>query len=320
MSLEIHFVNVGHGDCTIIKHPSGRITVIDINNSKALPEEVEADLRAHHGVGQIEWIAKREKLSGLSFEDHYKSLLDDPVDFLAETYPGEMPFRYIQTHPDMDHMGGLSRLLVDLPPQVFWDTSNRKERAEEGFDKGPHDFADWNAYQEVRGGTSPQVLNNLRGAWRNYWDEDAIEVLAPTQELLDSANDAEKWNRSSYVLRVSHAGRSVLLPGDADVNTWESIDEALDKDDLNSAILKAAHHGRESGYHEASVEKIDPDVVICSVGKKPSTDASYLYRRHADSVFSTRFNGTISVVVGDSGEVDVYKGAGELLLSLAALA
>jgi competence protein ComEC len=32
--LRIHFLNVGHGDCTIISHPSGRLTMIDINNSK----------------------------------------------------------------------------------------------------------------------------------------------------------------------------------------------------------------------------------------------------------------------------------------------
>lgn len=30
--LRIHFLNVGHGDCTIIEHPSGRLSVIDINN------------------------------------------------------------------------------------------------------------------------------------------------------------------------------------------------------------------------------------------------------------------------------------------------
>ena len=32
--LRVHFLNVGHGDCTIIKHHSGRLTMIDINNSQ----------------------------------------------------------------------------------------------------------------------------------------------------------------------------------------------------------------------------------------------------------------------------------------------
>jgi hypothetical protein len=32
--LKVHFLNVGHGDCTIIRHPDGRLTMIDINNAK----------------------------------------------------------------------------------------------------------------------------------------------------------------------------------------------------------------------------------------------------------------------------------------------
>ncbi len=34
--VKIHFLNVGHGDCTIIEHHIGNITMIDINNSKTL--------------------------------------------------------------------------------------------------------------------------------------------------------------------------------------------------------------------------------------------------------------------------------------------
>jgi hypothetical protein len=30
--LRSHFLIVGHCDCTIISHPSGRLTTIDINN------------------------------------------------------------------------------------------------------------------------------------------------------------------------------------------------------------------------------------------------------------------------------------------------
>jgi hypothetical protein len=38
ISVELHFLNVGHGDCTFIDLPSGRLMMIDINNSKSLPE------------------------------------------------------------------------------------------------------------------------------------------------------------------------------------------------------------------------------------------------------------------------------------------
>jgi hypothetical protein len=44
--LRIHFLNVGHGDCTIISHPSGRLTMIDINNSQDYDEESFNELLA----------------------------------------------------------------------------------------------------------------------------------------------------------------------------------------------------------------------------------------------------------------------------------
>lgn len=31
--LTVHFLNVGHGECSLIAHPSGRLTMVDINTS-----------------------------------------------------------------------------------------------------------------------------------------------------------------------------------------------------------------------------------------------------------------------------------------------
>ena len=42
--LRVHFLNVGHGDCTIISHPSGRLTMIDINNSQDYDSESFTEL------------------------------------------------------------------------------------------------------------------------------------------------------------------------------------------------------------------------------------------------------------------------------------
>jgi hypothetical protein len=32
--LRVHFLNVGHGDCTLIQHHGGRLTMVDINTSQ----------------------------------------------------------------------------------------------------------------------------------------------------------------------------------------------------------------------------------------------------------------------------------------------
>ena len=42
--VKIHFLNVGHGDCTIIEHHSERVTMIDINNSQTLDDDSDIEI------------------------------------------------------------------------------------------------------------------------------------------------------------------------------------------------------------------------------------------------------------------------------------
>src|SRR5258707_14853972 len=50
--LRVHFLNVGHGDCTIIEHPSGRLTMIDVNNSQDYDPESLEELKAERRIRQ----------------------------------------------------------------------------------------------------------------------------------------------------------------------------------------------------------------------------------------------------------------------------
>src|SRR5690242_5239883 len=52
MPLRNHFLNVGHGDCTIIEHPSGRLTMIDVNNSQDYDSESLTELMKERGATQ----------------------------------------------------------------------------------------------------------------------------------------------------------------------------------------------------------------------------------------------------------------------------
>jgi hypothetical protein len=58
---DLYILNVGHGSCAVIDHtPSGRLTMIDINNAKALPEVVEP-LRQATGPGSAISGTSRQK-------------------------------------------------------------------------------------------------------------------------------------------------------------------------------------------------------------------------------------------------------------------
>lgn len=317
----IHFLNVGHGDCTIIEHPSGNLTMIDINNSSSLPEDDEVALAEYHGISLSDF---RHAIFTKSLEAKYRDLLVDPRVYYQENFGKRPLFRYIQSHPDMDHMSGLASLFwgekIDL--LNFWDVQHSKHMSESEFTGGRFNWNDWLAYTRLRegkgaDGSTHKVLHNTYGDTGDHWTSDGLRVLSPTQDLVDYCDRVEDWNNASYVFRLDYAGRRVMLPGDAEKPAWDSIEASHAVHELKCDVLKAAHHGRESGYSKTAVQAIDPDVVICSIGKKPSTDASDEYRSHGAKVLSTRFHGTIKCTIWADGEVWIDDCNGDRQYSLA---
>ena len=130
--LRLHFLNVGHGDCTVIEHPSGHLTMIDINNSQDYDEDTLSqltsdELRKSFGIVAGAGSLMQQTLAKGEIAKRAKRELSDPIAFMKEKFPGRSLFRYIQTHPDLDHMRGLRRLSEEIGFTNFWDTQNDKE-------------------------------------------------------------------------------------------------------------------------------------------------------------------------------------------------
>ncbi len=314
-ALVAHFLNVGHGDCTLVELPSGRLMMIDINSSKSLPDTDKQALAFARGISVREFSGTGLRMGSRSWQQYYESLLVDPYDYYHANFGGTPIFRYLQTHPDMDHMTGLHRFfwLERVPLENFWDVPHSKQLKQESFDYGRYNYQDWLTYLQLRKGTGPkgpggapashQVINNTRLARGQFWTDDGIQVFSPTPELIAGCNSSGEFNDCSYAIKLSFGGRHIILPGDAEEPAWKSMLSDLGPGQLACDILKAAHHGRDSGFYEPAVEAMNPKIVICSVGEKPDTDASEDYNRIAGKVLSTRFNGTIKVKIWADGEV-----------------
>lgn len=307
--LKIHFLNVGHGDCTIIEFPSGRTSIIDINNSKIVDEETRSEIASLN-------TSSYQLYESLGYRGNVlleKSVIDfvppvDPIEYIEDNLPSSSIFRFILTHPDMDHMTGLYNLKNSGKSIFnFWDTKNiKKVKESEVYAK--YDYRDWETYLELKSSTeAPKVLNILKGEQRDFFNEDSIKVLSPTQDIIDSANERSNWNLLSYVLLIEHAGHKIILGGDADAVVWDNLAES-DKELLeNVSVLKAPHHGRNSGYSENAMSIMQPTWTICSVGKKPSQDAHNKYRKHTEKkVLSTRYRGNMVIEISNYGELKVY--------------
>jgi competence protein ComEC len=324
--LDLHFLNVGHGDCTFVKFDSGRLMMVDVNNSTSLPRTDEEGLAAVKGLSLDSFRTERLVKAGAireTWEDYYRSFLVDPYEFYASHFPAEAIFRYIQTHPDMDHMSGLHRFFFDeaVPIQNFWDTKNERSQDYSTFNHAKFDWDDWVAYNTMRSGHTHSdswhtVLNLSRGEHNQFWEDDGISILSPSSDLIALANENQSWNDLSYVIKITYAGRSVILPGDAESAAWNDILASYDDEVLKCDVLKAAHHGRKSGFHAEAVTAMSPEMVVCSVGHKPDTDASQAYRDMGASVYSTRYHGTIRLRMWSDGEVWLEDRDGNRLHSL----
>ena len=321
MALDIYFLNVGHGDCTVVKFPSDRLTIVDVNNSPGLDYQTELDVAMSHGMDFLTfWLSKSQGQLPYSLANELLSLserLVDPAEFLKAHFPGRSLFRFILTHPDMDHMSGLYRLFSPGQENIslanFWDTGNDKEMNPSDFEEqaSKGSWEDWDEYTRLRNSLhTPKVIHNRRGDSGQYWSDDAISVLSPTADLVADSNRRKDWNQLSYVLMLEYAGRRVVLGGDADTRAWADICEAYTDEQLKADILKASHHGRDSGYHQPAVKAIDPTFTVVSVGKKPETDASNKYRHYSNKVMSTRFHGTIHARIWQSGSISIYDWTG----------
>src|SRR5712692_5697364 len=118
MPLTVHFLNVGQGDCTIIEFPSGRIGIVDIDNLRVLDPDTRKELLEEYHASRDYLIAKAlNDLSGArrnldeEFIRKAEETLTDPLAYY-DTHVGadKDVFRFIITHPDMDHMTGIHRI------------------------------------------------------------------------------------------------------------------------------------------------------------------------------------------------------------------
>lgn len=290
----IHVLNVGAGSTTVVQSPSGRLSVIDVNDGQE----------------------QRSYEQGAASRS-----LTDPIDWLRANCGTDI-FRFILSHPDADHMAGLRRLLLDnsVPIHNFWDIAHSRRRTEDDC-RSKEAWHDWVAYDAFRKGlavddvTWPTQVKPLRGETGDYWTADQIDILSPTSQLVSDGKKADEYNDASYVLRITHATSRVLLASDIEEKAWN--DMIADGVSLRANVLIASHHGRKSGFSEEAMKLMKPEVVIVSTAKlPPEHDALGHYERLAKYVFSTRDDGDIRITLHDDGALEIMDGDGKQLVRL----
>ena len=297
---KIHFLNVNQGECIIIEHVSERITVFDIcagninRKQRVLFEDVAKNLIT-------------------SAKGNYRMCQypTNPLDYLAAMSINSI-WRFILSHPDMDHLDGFDALLDKFTVSNFWDSGAKRDKPDFS-NNGGFDEADWDRYAEViadneAGTTLVQAQAGKRFKYANKDDSengsgDALYILAPDQQLIDEGNRTQDFNDASYVVLYRSAIGKVLLAGDAHDATWDYVKKNYEAEASDVALLIAPHHGRKSGRSYEFLDYVKPKLTLfgCAASKHLAYDA-WNYR---DLTHITN-NQCGCIVAEGGGEMNIY--------------
>jgi beta-lactamase superfamily II metal-dependent hydrolase len=221
---QVHFLNVREGDCTWIKHANGTNTVIDVCLAKSELVKAQDAAREMYSV-----TAKPNTIRG-----NYNQSANpkNPIQYLQK-FGVNSVFRFILSHPDMDHMDGIKDFFKAFHPANFWDTKNKKPKPK--FGKScKYSEEDWDFYQSIRTSKdNPRCLYLYDGSHGRYYNENedgtrggnGLHILSPTSTLITEAIRDGDYNDCSYVLLYKIGKFKVLLCGDTGNKTFEHLKE-----------------------------------------------------------------------------------------------
>ena len=219
----------------------------------------------------METMAKSER--GISGNFQQKKYPVNPISYMNDRGISSI-FRYVQTHPDMDHMDGIEALFHEFSPTNFWDTRNTKEMQAASWEVSPYRPSDWKFYKNLRDtdpDEDPKRLTLYSGARSQYYNQgsdgteggDGLHILAATKELVAAANEAdEDYNRCSYVILYLTRNSSIVFAGDSHDETWDHILKHHEADVTDIDLLIAPHHGRKSGRSYDFLQTLTPTLTF----------------------------------------------------------
>ena len=305
----VHFLNVGDGDCSIIQHGSERATVIDICNGESAAQKTLKEALAKLGF------AKTGGNYGM------RNSPTEPIAYMKGIGIDQV-FRFILSHPDMDHMDGFKALCDDVGILNFWDSGVRKTKPD--FSKGKYREEDWDKYVDVRDArcAGTKVVTPHHGARFQYANNgepndvgDCIDIVSPNSELVAAANEAGDANDASYVLIYRSCGGKIIFPGDAHDSTWEFVLENYEDKVKDCTVLIAPHHGRDSGASFDFLDVLKPKLTLfgcansehLAYDKWNSRDLLHITNNQAGNIILNATSEGIEVFVENIAFAQTYK-------------
>lgn len=216
---------------------------------------------------------------------------------------GKKLTRFISTHPDEDHIQGLSFLHEQTNIVNFYCVRNEAKKSNPSIN--------FQKYCEFR--NSSKAFYIEKGSSRKWMNETGdgrgsagIDILWPVvsnseyQNALEIAKNGGSPNNISAILRYSLSGGvKALWMGDLETEFLVAIEPEFNLPEID--ILFAPHHGRNSAkIPEEYLQILNPKIIV--VGEAPCEHLNY-YSKYNTITQNTAGNITFDC---SSKKVDVY--------------
>jgi len=301
---ELHHINVGHGDSTLIVTPSDEMVLVDTgeNPHRRRPGEDPSEI-------DIETAADVDRLFGTHDSFMLGEYLESLDNRSALTGPPNRIDHVVLTHPHEDHQ----YYAPDIVEQFEVGTVHVSHVIREN----PGVSGDLAVEMDEHG----VRLNSVEAGDSIPVSGVDIDVIAPESilagldvDLSESTGsiervDSSELNQYSLVLNVSHGDNDFVLPGDAPAL---QIRRAYDEHDVHpNGVLGSHHLARNGNLLDGDLVHPTDDLqfVVASHGTNPyghphDEVLTELYAQRIPTV-STRVNGSVRYR-SDGRDVDLW--------------
>lgn len=254
--MSVFYVNVGQGDAQYIELPNGKNIINDggRNSSTKTTNPIIAFLESKN-VTTINYL--------------------------------------VTSHPDADHINGLTAVLKKYKVENVYDPK---------YDKPSSTY---DAFKTAVAAAGSNYIQSKTGDIYN-WDSNVVI------KVFNARADASDSNNASIVLKITFSSSTFLFTGDAETNDAENNMVQNYGDELRSDILKVGHHGSRYSSATTFLNKVKPEYAMIGVGPNsyghPTQETiSRLNSAGVKRIFYTGYNpngspdGTIRVTTTGDG-------------------
>jgi len=213
-----------------------------------------------------------------------------PGSAVLEKLAKEMPFwdrtidLIILTHPEKDHLAGLIEVLKRYKVENILWTGVIRDTAE---------FKEWE--KSIKDERAKIFI--AKSGQKIIMPKTVLGILYPLENL--EGEELKDSNNTSIVAKLVFKENSFLFTGDI----YKSIEKELitKETDIDSDVLKVAHHGSKTSSSEEFMKEVSPQEAVITAGKDnpyghPHQEVLEILEKYGIRILRTDLDGDIKII------------------------